>query len=418
MEKQHFNIEKEATDLLNWLGDFGKDPEGGITRLLYTPEWIGAQNGLKMYMEKDGFKTYSDDIGNLFSRLDGSKYKDETVLTGSHIDTVRNAGHYDGQLGIVAGMIALKYLKMNYGEPLRNIELVAMAEEEGSRFPFSFWGSKNIVGIAKKKDVEGIQDSDGTEFPEAMRRAGYTFKAPDVKPRTDIKAFVELHAEQGGILEEEQIPIGIVQNIVGQRRYTIEISGEANHAGTTPMGYRHDTFNAASRMAVAIDDITLEYGDPLVSTIGQVEVKPNTVNVVPGKTTFTIDCRHTDKEILVKATEEMEEAMKRIALEQRVDVKIDRWADDDPVPLDQRVVRVIENQCKQNGLHYKLMHSGAGHDSQIIAPFAPTAMIFVPSHKGISHNPLEYTEPKDVAEGIKALIRTLYKMGYEEDILE
>ncbi|MGG3891272.1 allantoate deiminase [Metabacillus fastidiosus] len=413
---KQFDVEKESVKLLEWLGEFGKDPAGGISRLLYTHEWIEAQRGLENLMKEEGFQVQFDEIGNLFGRLEGSKYKDETILTGSHVDTVMNAGHYDGQLGIIAGIVALKYLKETYGQPLRNIEVVAMAEEEGSRFPYAFWGSKNIVGTAKRSEVEDIADFNGVSFVEAMRAAGFDFRDETKELRKDVKAFIELHAEQGGVLEIEQIPIGVVGHIVGQRRYTIEINGEANHAGTTPMGYRQDAMTAASRMIVAINDIALKHGDPLVATVGKVEVTPNVVNVVPGKVIFTIDCRHTHKDQLVQATEEIESALKQIAEQVNVELNIDLWMDADPVPMDERIVNLIKEQCDKNGLKYKLMHSGAGHDSQILADFAPTAMLFVPSHKGISHNPAEFTEPKDLAEGVKALIGALYELGYKEEL--
>ena len=325
-----------------------------------------------------------------------------------------NGGRFDGAYGIVAGILALKYLKKHFGQPLRNIEVVSMAEEEGSRFPYSFWGSKNIVGLAKREDVENIKDFDGVPFVEAMKKAGFGFADESKGPREDLKAFVEVHVEQGSVLETEKTAIGVVNNIVGQRRYTVEITGEANHAGTTPMGYRKDAVFAASQMIHEIISMAREIGDPLVTTVGKFEAYPNIVNVVPGKAIFTIDVRHTDKEAIVSFTEQMTARMQEISKEHEVEMNIDLWMDEDPVPMDQKVVELIEKQCKENGLNYKVMHSGAGHDSQIFAPVVPTAMLFVPSLKGISHNPAEFTEPADLAEGVKALIGALYELGYKE----
>ncbi|MFC0272349.1 allantoate deiminase [Metabacillus herbersteinensis] len=410
------DLEKELVRLLDWLGGFGKDSEGGTTRFLYSPEWTEAQQGLENLMKEEGFRVQYDEVGNLFGRLEGTTYQNETVLTGSHVDTVKNGGSYDGQLGIVAGFLALKYLKETYGQPLRNLEVVSMAEEEGSRFPYTFWGSKNITGTAKRSEVENITDINGISFVEAMKEAGFGFRDESREIRKDVRAFIELHAEQGGVLEIEQTPIGIVQYIVGQRRFTIEVSGEANHAGTTPMGYRKDAMIAASRMITAINDIAVKYGDPLVATVGKVEVKPNIVNVVPGKVIFTIDCRHTHNNELVKATEEIQETIKKIAEQTGVNLDIDLWMDAVPVPMDERLVKMFQGQCEKNDLSYKLMHSGAGHDAQIMAELAPTAMLFVPSHKGISHSPIEFTEPKDLAEGVKALIGVLFELGYKEEL--
>ena len=407
------HLAEETAGKLEWLAEFGKDPEGGVSRLLYTKEWVEGQHALKEWMENEGLEARFDDIGNLFGTLTG-KNTNETILTGSHVDTVKNGGRFDGAYGIVAGILALKYLKKHFGQPVRNIEVVSMAEEEGSRFPYSFWGSKNIVGLAKREDVENIKDFDGIPFVEAMKNAGFGFGDESKGPRKDLKAFVEVHVEQGSVLETEKMAIGVVNNIVGQRRYTVEITGEANHAGTTPMGYRKDTVFAASQMIHEIISMARETGDPLVTTVGKFEAYPNIVNVVPGKAIFTIDVRHTDKEAIISFTEQMTARMQDISKEHEVEMNIDLWMDEDPVPMDQKVVELIEKQCKENGLNYKVMHSGAGHDSQIFAPVVPTAMLFVPSLKGISHNPAEFTEPADLAEGVKALIGALYELGYKE----
>ncbi|ASN06749.1 allantoate deiminase [Virgibacillus necropolis] len=407
------NLENEVQEKLNWLGEFGKDPEGGVSRLLYSKEWIEAQKSLEQLFKDEGLAVQFDEVGNLFGRLEGTTKKDETILTGSHVDTVKNGGLYDGQYGIIAGFLALKYLKENYGAPLRNIEVVSMAEEEGSRFPYSFWGSKNIVGQAKNEDVKGIKDFEGIPFDDAIHQAGFDYRQNPEQVRDDLKTFIELHVEQGNVLEVEKKDVGIVQHIVGQRRYTVTVQGEANHAGTTPMGYRKDAANAVSRMVCAINDAAVAEGDPLVATVGKIILEPNTVNVVPGKATFTMDIRHTEKGALVEFADQVEVKLREIAGNLGVQIDIDLWMDADPVPMDPDVVKVLQEQCDKNDLNYKMMHSGAGHDSQNIAPVIPTAMIFVPSHKGISHSPNEYTNPKQLAEGVNALICALYELGYK-----
>lgn len=407
--------EKVIVDMLNKLGSIGEDPNGGVSRLLYSEAWGEAQHYLKKEMEKAGLTAEFDEIGNLFGKLEGSKYPDETILSGSHVDTVRNGGYYDGQLGIVTAFLAIKHLKETYGAPLRNLEVVSMAEEEGSRFPYAFWGSKNIVGTAKKEEVLGIKAFDnGDAFEDAMRKAGFDFRDESKEPRTDIKAFVEIHNEQGNVLEQEGKSVGVVHSIVGQRRFTIELTGQANHAGTTPMGLRKDAVFTAGKIIAEVITESKRIGDPLVCTFGKIEVTPNIVNVVPGKVLLTLDTRHTDKAALVSFTDYVEETMKRIAKEDGVELSIDMWMDEDPVPMDQKIVQVLENNCIEKGLNYKLMHSGAGHDSQIFAPFYPTAMLFVPSIDGISHNPKEYTEPADLLEGAKALAAALYELAYKE----
>lgn len=408
------NLTTETAYLVDWLGKFGQTPENGVTRLLYTKEWVDGQEALKSLWVKNGLTTYYDEVGNLFGKLEGSKYSDETILTGSHVDTVKNGGKLDGAFGILAGTLAIEYLKETYGQPLRNLEVVSFAEEEGSRFPYAFWGSKNLVGIAKNEDVENIEDFNGVPFVEAMKKAGFNLKEETKPTRNDLKGFVEIHIEQGNVLEIEKKDIGIVHSIVGQRRFTIELTGVANHAGTTPMGYRKDAVFAASQMIHEVISKAKEHGDPLVATVGKIEAKPNIVNVVPGSALFTLDVRHTEKEMLLTFTNELTAIINNIAEETGVKVNIDMWMDEDPIPMNQEIVDLIEKQTKENDLNYKMMHSGAGHDSQIIAPHIPTAMIFVPSKDGISHNPLEYTSPEELAVGVKALIHSLYALAYQE----
>ncbi|WP_342433539.1 allantoate deiminase [Neobacillus sp. FSL H8-0543] len=405
-------LPEETIGRLEWLGQFGKDSAGGVSRLLYTKEWVEAQHALKGWMEEIGLKAQFDEIGNLYGTLTG-KNSNETILTGSHVDSVKNGGLYDGPYGIIAGILAIKYLKETYGEPLRNVEVVSMAEEEGSRFPYAFWGSKNIVGLAKREDVENIKDFEGIPFVKAMKESGFDFRDETKGPRKDLKAFVEIHIEQGSVLETEKKSVGVVHSIVGQRRFTVEINGQANHAGTTPMGYRKDAVFAASQMIFEIISKAKEAGDPLVATVGKIEALPNIVNVVPGKAIFTLDVRHTDKQAIVDFSEQLTAIINEVSKAHDVETSIDMWMDADPVPMDAEIVDVIEQQCNAAGLNYKLMHSGAGHDSQIFAPVVPTAMLFVPSLKGISHNPAEFTEPTDLAEGVKALIGALYELAYK-----
>lgn len=408
-----FDFGKESEQLLRWLGSFGADPEGGTSRLLYQKSWVSAQQGLASLMRKHGFTVKYDAIGNLFGRLEGTEHPEETILTGSHVDTVKNGGHYDGQLGIIGGIVAMAQLKEQYGMPKRSLEVVSMAEEEGSRFPYVFWGSKNIIGIADKEEVKNLRDFDDVPFVEAMSKAGFQFPPEDFQPRQDFKAFVELHCEQGGVLEREKKPIGIVEHIVGQRRYTVNLYGEANHAGTTPMSYRHDAVYAFSRIQCMITETAIRYGDPMVATVGKVEVSPNIVNVVPAHVLFTLDVRHTDQQVIWDFTEEITERMQTITKEVGVKLDVDLWMDEAPVPMDPEVVKVLKRACEERDLNYRMMHSGAGHDAQILATKIPTAMLFVPSHNGISHNPEEYTHPKDLGEGIKALCAALYELAYK-----
>lgn len=402
----------EIEESIHWLSGFGKDPAGGITRLLYTDSWLEAQKALKEKFSELGMDARFDEIGNVYGRVEGTSLAKETIATGSHVDTVVSGGSLDGQLGIIGGMLAIKNLLRKHGQPKRSLEVISMAEEEGSRFPFVFWGSKNIFGMTSKEAMKDVKDAEGKSFVDEMHRCGFDFK-DDGTPRDDIKAFVELHIEQGNALEMKGQPIGIITDIVGQRRYKVLLKGEANHAGTTLMRYRKDTVEAFARIVTQSLAKAKAMGDPLVLTFGHVEPKPNTVNVVPGETLFSMDCRHTDRQVLADFTHQLEEDMKAIAEEMGMEIDIDRWMDAPPVPMDKDIFAIIEKACRDRGLNYMTMHSGAGHDAQIFAPRVPTGMLFVPSVKGISHNPAEATKLEDLAQGILALEAALYELAYK-----
>lgn len=402
----------EISSIMNWLSSFGQVDSGGITRLLYSKEWLDAQNGLKEKFESLGMTTRFDEIGNLIGRVEGTENTEDTIATGSHVDTVVNGGKLDGQLGIFGGILAVQHLLEVYGKPKKNIEIISMAEEEGSRFPYVFWGSKNLLGLANNSDVKDIVDENGVKFVDAMHECGFSFKEDNKSSLSHVKAFVELHIEQGNSLEMEGKSVGVITDIVGQRRYNITLKGEANHAGTTLMEYRKDVMQVFAQIVTESIKKAKDKGNPLVLTFGKVNVQPNTVNVVPGFAEFTMDCRHTDGQFLRSFTTTIEEDMKRIAKEANVEIEIDRWMDEEPIPMSKEIIKVIEDACKDSNLNYKLMHSGAGHDSQIIAPTISTGMIFVPSLKGISHNPKEFTELEDLKQGIEALAATIYKLAY------
>ncbi|MCE4042508.1 MAG: allantoate deiminase [Lysinibacillus fusiformis] len=393
---------------------FGGLEQGGITRLLYSQEWNDAVRELEKTFKEEGLEASFDDIGNLTGRLVGSKYPEETILTGSHIDTVVEGGHLDGQFGILAALVAVKYLKAKHGQPLRSLEVLSLAEEEGSRFPYTFWGSKNFFNLAKKSDVETIADAEGIKFEDAMRKSGFDYrKTNDV--RNDIKAFVEIHIEQGKVLETENKTIGVVNGIVGQKRFTINLKGEANHAGTTPMSLRRDTVVAYSEIVSDLTKRAREIGEPLVLTFGHITLVPNTVNVVPGEITFSVDCRHIDQQILNDFAAEIEDKIRLVAEANSMTYDIHLWMDEAPTLMDKKIVQIIEQAAKNNvGNQYKVMPSGAGHDSQIFAQYVPTAMLFVPSIGGISHNISEETKIEDLVKGIEVLSDVLYELAYKE----
>lgn len=402
--------EREVEETINWLS--GISAEGpGVTRLLYDKHWVEAQNGLKEKFEELGMKVEFDAIGNLFATLEGTEEPETIIASGSHVDTVVEGGSLDGQLGIVGPYLAVKKLLETKGKPKKTLRIISMAEEEGSRFPYGFWGSKNIFGMAKREEVENIKDGDDISFVEAMAEAGFNFLEEEPK-FAKMDAFIEMHIEQGNFLEAEGKSVGVVTAIVGQKRYDVTLKGQANHAGTTLMGYRKDAMEGAARMIVNGIDKAKAAGDPQVLTFGRVDPLPNTVNVVPGEVSFSIDCRHTDQEALNKFSEELVEDMKATAEKMGLEIEIDLWMDEAPVAMDEKIIKTIEGVCEERDLDFKVMHSGAGHDSQIFAPHVPTGMIFVPSIDGISHNPAEATDTSDLVQGIEALKSSLEKLAY------
>ncbi|MET3851581.1 allantoate deiminase [Paenibacillus sp. OAE614] len=398
--------------LIQWLGSFGADEDGGVTRFLYTPSWKEAQEALAGKMEELGLSVRYDDAGNLCGRLQGTDGSGSCILTGSHVDTVQRGGKYDGAYGIVAGMAALSRLREQYGMPRTTIEVVAFCEEEGSRFPYNYWGSTFMTGTATYKDVEHALDAQGVSLVQAMEQAGFGPGTQGQGPRSDVEAFIELHVEQGAILEQEGRSIGIVEQIVGLQRYTIHVQGEANHAGTTPMAYRRDAARAAAAMITAIMDRAEELGAPLVATVGQMELYPNTPNVIPGKATFTLDVRHPDGARLEEACGSLLDIIADGARERGVEVSTERWMNVAPIGMDAGLTGMIEDICVDQGRSYRRMPSGAGHDAQIFASHCKTAMVFVPSRQGISHSPLEYTEPGHLEEGVQVLTELLRRLAY------
>lgn len=403
---------KEISRAIEWLAQFGNRGEEGMIRLLYTPEWLAAQNALKDRFEQSGMATEFDAVGNLKGTIEGADPASGTVASGSHVDTVVGGGKLDGALGVLSAYLAATDLVKTYGQPKKNLSVLSFAEEEGSRFPYVFWGSKNLFDLEDNAQMKDVVDSGGVSLEEAMRQCGFDYNQGHDRLMDGVTNWLELHIEQGNTLEMEGQQVGVVHGIVGQRRYDIHLVGEANHAGTTMMRYRHDVVQAYAQIVSRSIEKAEEAGDPLVLTFGKVEVKPNVVNVVPGEMTFTMDCRHTDKDFLVAFTDGLVDDMHEVCAQRGIEITVDNWMDEDPVPMDDGMIEVVRNACKAKNLNYRDMHSGAGHDSQIIARHIPSGMVFVPSIKGISHNPAEATAVEDIKQGIDALKEALHQLAY------
>lgn len=403
-------------ELLEKLSGFSADGPG-VTRLLYGADWGRAQSYLAERMRELGFAVRDDRVGNVYGRLEGAKPDAPVILTGSHIDTVRSGGAYDGAYGIAAGIAALDALRRAYGPPKRTLEVVSFCEEEGSRFPLSYWGSGNVAGVYAPEEAAAHVDFAGMSMQEAMEAAGYGRADQPSARRRDIAAFVEAHIEQGVILERKRLDIGIVTAIVGQKRYTVTVRGAANHAGTTPMSMRRDAAACAAEMIFELERLAFGEGEPLVATVGRIESKPNTPNVIPGAVAFTVDARHADDAALAAFCERFLRRFRDIAARRGLALETALWLDTAAAPMHPAFCETLIDICREEQLASQLMVSGAGHDAQMLQAICPSAMIFVPSRSGISHSPDEYSSPKALGDGLAVLTKLLYKLAYEERLL-
>ncbi len=407
-------IEVDASTLQQYievLGAIGQQPEGGIVRPVYSPAWLEAREQLATFMHTAGLDAHEDAMGNLFGRLRGSD-ESHTILTGSHFDTVPLGGKFDGALGILAGIVALQALHENLGKPRRSLEVVALCEEEGSRFPAHCWGTKGILGLIDPAELDEVRDAQGIPVAEAMRAVGLAPERYREARRTDLEAFFELHIEQGRILFDEGIDLGIVTAITGLQHLWITVRGRADHAGTTPMDLRHDAMQGAAQMAVEITHLVEQTGRPAVVTMGKWDVKPGAVNVVPGEVSFSVDVRHPKEETLQDLITAIRAQCETIAQERNLSISIKITGKSLPCKMDPGLQAELVKAAEAFGATWKWLPSGAGHDSQIMARHLPTAMLFVPSVEGRSHSSTEYTTIEDAARGASGLATALSFLAY------
>lgn len=393
------------------LGAIGVHPNGGLYRALYTDSWVEAMALLRRWMEQAGLTVRFDAVGNLWGRAEGSE-GGKAVITGSHVDTVRQGGKYDGALGVHMAIAAVHALLEQHGQPKRPLEVLVTCEEEGSRFNCSFWGARAIVGRIDPGEPAEKVDPDGMTIGAAMQARGFDPARIAEAERDDLGAFVEAHIEQGAILEREGLPLGVVTSITGQRWMQVTVSGVQNHAGTTPMDMRSDALVGAAAMIERIIGAANTMGRPAVATVGRIQAYPGGTNIIPGRCEFTVDTRHAEPGPRQQLIAEIEGIIRAVAAERGLTVEIASIMDHEPVPMHMEIRAEIEASIKQLGLPYLVMPSGAGHDSEILAPRVPTAMLFVPSRGGKSHTPEEYTPVEQVVPGVQALAGALHRLAY------
>ena len=380
---------------------------GGNCRLALTDEDKEGRDLVITWMKDLGLEVSIDVVGNIIGVWNvGSG---ASVMTGSHIDTVRTGGKYDGNLGVLAGLEVIESLQQAGITPPRPISVGVFTDEEGARFAPDMLGSLVFVGGLSVEEALDIRAIDGPRLGDELQRIGYAGNTPC--PQTPPHAFVELHIEQGPLLEANGVRFGAVTGVQGISWQELTIVGQSNHAGTTPMRLRKDPVVVVAEVAKFLHDLALRYGGNQVCTVGKIDVHPSLINVVAAKATMTLDVRNTDEMLLRKAEEEISSFIADIAKREGVTTSVRTLARFEPVQFDQRVIDIVHRHATDLGETVQYMPSGAGHDAQMLARVCPTAMIFTQSKDGLSHNAAEYTSPEDLEDGANILLHTILTLA-------
>ena len=390
------------------LAQVGAIPGGGVCRLALTDEDKAGRDLVLSWMRELGLTITIDQIGNVVATRPGQE-PGPPVMTGSHIDTVATGGRYDGNLGVLAGLEIIAVLNENNIQTRYPLAVAFFTNEEGARFHPDMMGSWVFRGDFPVEEALAAVGIDGTTVGENLERIGYAGKVPcGSQP---VKAFVELHIEQGPVLELEGVQIGAVTGVQGMSWKEYTIKGVSNHAGTTPMHLRHDAGYGASAIALAARHLALDMGGNQVATVGSIQLTPGLVNVIAKEARLTVDLRNTDETCLQQAEAKMSANIDAIAKAEGLEITSRSLARFEPVVFDSAMINLVTETAQALGLSVKSMPSGAGHDAGLMAPMAPTAMIFVPSVNGISHNVKEYTAPDDLENGANVLLQVLLQLA-------
>ncbi len=380
-----------------------------LWRPSYTPQEGQARRLLTSWFAQAGLSTRLDAAGNLLGRAGGAG---QVTLIGSHMDTVKGAGAYDGTAGVLCGLAALQTLLAHFGPPRAPVELVAMVEEEGSRFPdASFWGSRSILGQADPA-LLSCRDEAEVTLAQAMADAGFDpARLPDAR-RTDLARYFEVHIEQGPVLEHRGIQLGVVDTITGLGTLAVEITGRANHAGTTPMDLRLDALQGAAGLVLRLPGLARRFQNA-TATAGSFQVFPGSANVIPGRVSILVDYRAPDPDDLARLGREIDQAAHSLEAE-GYGVTTQLRMSLPPARLDRGLGALLEQCADELSCSSMHMISGAGHDCQLFAGQVPSALLFLPCRDGRSHCPEEYAAPEDLARGAQVLAAALYRLAWQE----
>lgn len=393
---------------LTALGKIGAKEGHGRTRLVLTPEDFEARRFLVARMKEAGLEVRVDQVGNIIGRRGGSDKTLPILAFGSHIDTVPNAGMLDGCYGVMSALEVIRTLNDNSVATRHPLEVVSFSNEEGVRYPMMI-GSKVASGLMELSAAYELKDGAGIPYRQALE-SGEMAKssiAPARRLAGEIKSWVELHIEQGPVLESEGVKIGVVEGIVGLVHKLVTIRGRAGHAGTTPMIARHDPLLGCAEIIQQVNRIAKEISTTSVGTVGLLRVEPGAMNVIPGKVEMGIDFRDVIAEHIDRGMARIEAEIQRVCRELGLEYALSERSRLVPQPMSKRIMNSIERAAKALGAPHRLMPSGAGHDTQNMARICETGMIFVPSRNGISHAPDEWTDPSDLALGADVLLGTI-----------
>lgn len=384
------------------LAEIGATEGGGVTRLALADEDRAGRDLLRTWLEAAGLAVRVDDLGNMVGRRVGTSGR-PPVLIGSHIDTVRRGGRYDGALGVLGALEVIETLNDFGVTTAAPIEVVNWTNEEGVRFEPAMMASGAVFGRFERDYVYDRVDRSGVRFEDELRRIEYVGDAANRPGRAS--AYLELHIEQGPVLEADGLPVGVVEGIVGITWSDVTWTGQADHAGPSPMRLRRDALSAAAKLVSAVEAIARETGDPAVGTVGRIVAEPNVINTIPGRVVMSVDFRHPDPATLEAMNAEMTARARRISTESGVEVAIDRFWTSEPTPFDPMVVKTVAGACEQLGLPHRRLWSAAGHDAKYVAGGCAAGMIFVRSRGGLSHCEEEYSSPEDIAAGANVLLQ-------------
>ncbi|WP_182201697.1 Zn-dependent hydrolase [Paraliobacillus salinarum] len=409
MEQLKERIEKH----IETIATYTSTPGNGTTRLTYSKEDLQTRNYIKEQMKAIGLTVSEDGLGNIFGKLDGSMPDAPSVMIGSHFDSVPNGGAYDGPAGVVAGLEVANLFYQHNVKPSYPLEIVALVEEEGSRFGGGLMGSRGITGQLSEAEFSDSMDKDGISPKEAMQEIGLDPSLPKARDPKTMKAFLELHIEQGPILEEKNIPIGVVESIVGLTQYDITVKGQAGHAGTTPMDRRSDALIAAAKMISKLPDLAITEGNGTVLTTGKLNVYPNGANVIPEKVFFTVDIRSGKEENIQHVIQQLKEYVEDYQ-GNGIEVDIEEKLYVQPKALSETVRTLLKEQSEHQNISYCSINSGAGHDAMVFSDFTDVGMLFIPSKAGLSHCPEEWSDAADIANAVEILYQTAKKLTKAE----